>query len=837
MKNNIYNPVESSIMFIRSRVPEIILSFNNALRKTLPEILESSINQIKNDTKSLINLIQIAKQYKPSIDVDLNNPNLDFLNVIDPINFVDIVNNKTYIETFLNEYKENETVNGLKCNGNEFTNFQDDLFVNRMRLPLLEMIDLSEMSSIGLQFYNIDFIPIPKMGVKTVENYKIFEFMNVNYDSSTNSRVSETLVGQIDYKTLATGLLAVYAKALNNVQSPELDKVLINIINYDKNGNLYLKDNYQAFIIFNKIMNIESKIANFKYETNLDSLNNTEVKNDIIEALKNSFNKELDMYIKRCVMSMIFTYLIKVGREDLEVGNYDIHKDMLNGLLDVTLEDIDYFNNKFENKHLDEDSETYKFLNPLNRKKTGTIFRKRLLDYMMLSFLSNKQSKVNFSGYNFFTRINDTTVDDSLYIKLSNTDKIDNTDSTYKHGSKIFRFVLRNMNEIYSNMTYTTNSDKVIIKINGNKIQTNDAKTIIEKVINNQIINHELKLFINSTVSEVNNHYNTSNLYLYESNNYTFNTIKNHRALASVYKAAVHVVFKLLYALDSIKKYAEFTKTMKVPPEHAERLITIKTQVKDIFKILSDFKTPCYCKIFKDAFPENGSNINQTYIDTIEKIAPSSVYSLALLLGGDLVNVSILDSELNGHEYTNGLPDFTIVALKKSAILLKKYTECNNDSGMIEKDFSNLAPIYINAGDYDDEIFKEFDFDSDIVKTLENIGDLNDPDLKGTHRSLYTSYEEMQKEFFNPEQMQDIYDISDINKTIDKSIEFVKQCNSIEDLAFISSGISLYEKHFLNYKDPNEQEKNASVIKKIEDFDRTLESKCRYLIDEWFENN
>lgn len=831
MINEVNNPLESSLIYIRSRVPQIINDFNASLRYCISSPLFDAIKTIKTDNVSLMKLLQFQKEHDSSVSLDFTNVDLSFLNMMDPFNLIRYVLKYNIFSVFLPYYKRfSEEIN----QENDYSVFNDDAFLSKIRLPILKNIDISEMSSIGCFNISNEYkVEIPKIGIKSIENYKIFEFMNANYDECNKSKVSEVLVGQIDYKTLALSLVNIYDKIYKKLELNEPEFLQNILVNYEEDHTILDNTNYKGFIILDRILKIDSQVALEEYYSNGDADELIKAKDafPIIESLKKEIELELDMFTKRVTLSVIFTYLMKVGRDDLDVGPYDIHKDMLNGILDVTLEDINYFNDKFNSNNIDEESETYRYINPLNRKFTGTIFRKRMLDYIMLSFLSNKQSKVNFGGYNFFNVIRN---DKNEIVHISTEE---NPSSTGLNGSIIYKFVLRNLNEIYSNMTYTTNIDKIVKLLNNKKIKTLEAKDVIDKMVNTHLVNTDLKLFITATMDEVHNHYkNSTQIYLYNSNSYITTTVKNHRALASIYKASVHVLFKLMYCLDGIKNYAEYTKTMKVPPEHLERVVKTKTQLKDIHEILDQFKNPYFRGIFDDL--DNIPSLKEGFIGTslLKHVLPSEVYSLALLLNGKMTNTSFVNDRFN-----NTGEDKLAFDIKKLLILLnsttirKKYFMNENIKEFDDSsNFELNAKMYLNS-EYK-EIYKEFDPDDDMVNTLKNLGDLNDPDLRGTHRALYTSYEDMRKEFLSNENH-----ITELlsNKCLDKISESIEYLNntdnvSIEDLAFLSTGISLYESLIeSHHKDEILSDEEYELLKdKINTFDNYVDYQCKIYLTE-----
>ena len=173
-------------------------------------------------------------------------------------------------------------------------------------------------------------------------------------------------------------------------------------------------------------------------------------------------------------------------------------------------------------------------MNPLNRKKSGTIVRKRMLDYVTLSWLAQKNYNKNFSGFQYLNHLYGSNSD---YSRFNNNFEAGSND---EKGSVIYKFALRNLQEIYSNMTYTSNFTHNIVDMRNGQYVYKETIDLARTGIDLYIVDTDIKIFLNLGCSN-----KEKEAFLINGSNYDMNALKNHRALASIYKASVHVSFKL----------------------------------------------------------------------------------------------------------------------------------------------------------------------------------------------------------------------------------------------------------------------------------------------------
>lgn len=841
------NPVEASIVNIRNIVPSIVLTFHNCMRKYLPEILDQISNILTNDIK-----LQTYLKYKApnSIREFYKDGEIEFsyLSCVDPLNLVkaftysESANQNTvegtetnvftlFFKDFFNTLKlNNDSYSDLKNERNERVGFNDEPFITSIRSPYLAEINLCEMGSVGTRALFFDF-NVPRMGVKTVTNYKITEFMQQkeNMDVFTDPgqdpnhivlsrssnyvsrrKVSEILVGQIDYQTLGLRIMKIYKEIYEKVISNEEFLGIIKNIDIFTDEHSYehfekLNKNFYwtTFVLLSKLLNSDKVAKETEYETNTEDVL-PKGESELISHIKVLLDDKLNTLINDCAISMSLTFLAKVGRTDIAYP-YDINKDMLNGIMDVTLEDINYFNTKFDNiKTLDKESEIYNYLNPLNRKKSGSIVRKRMLDYVMLSWLAQKEYDVNFGGFNYLSHLYDKNGDYNEF-------------RGYKEccpdhkGSILYKFAVRNLQEIYSNMTYTANFTHNIVDMRNGKYIYKATIDLARAGIDLYIVDTDIKIFLNLGCSE-----RDKTELLISNANYDTNTLKNHRALASIYKAAVHVLFKLIYVLEGIKKYSEFTKMNDIPTEHAERYVKVKAQLREIGDVLRNFKSWGSSHVLN---PEQG------YLASVaDKIFPGIEYSLGAFIGGKITSVNKMTDEFTDkNDPSISTNDILAVLHTFDKLNTDKVISLNDDHKVFYMTrFDNIASVYAGTNsEYIEEICKEFDADEDIVKSLDNFGTIDNPELRATHRRLYESYENL-RNGFDFEIKSQLFAVESYD-LLDKSIEYLNSKDrTLEGLALTSSIVSYANDIFNVDSEKRSAEDIAKFNNKIQEFDDKL---------------
>lgn len=852
------NSVEASIVNIRNIIPSIILTFHNCMRKHLPEKLDEISKILTNDIK-----LQTYLKYKAPNSIREfykdGEIEFDYLKCVDPLNLVKLFSySKSDTNTMVDDVEDNiytlffkDFFVTLRNNEDTMTKQMKNVFtmtpsigepyVTSIRSPYLAQINLCEMSSIGTRSSYFDDFCVPRMGVKTVVNYKISEFMqqfdNRNYfnewfssqntenildldDKKVNhNALSELLVGQIDYQTLGTRIMRMYKDIYRIIiEKEEYRNLLMTIDTYISDNGFdhfdKLEKNFYwaTFVLISKILNADKVSSEIEYENNTEDVV-PKGTSEFTDYVKSLIDGELNTLISDCTMSMVLTFLAKVGRTDIAYP-YDINRDMLNGILEVTLEDINYFNNKFEKAdgsfggNIDKDSELYNYVNPLNRKKSGSIVRKRMLDYITLSWLAQKDYNSNFNGFNYLGHLYGKDSDYNKFNHMTQSERNSN-----KKGSTIYKFAVRNLQEIYSNMTYTTNFTHNIVDMKHGKYVYKATIDLARAGIDLYVVDTDIKIFLNLGCSE-----KDKTVFFISSNNYDFNTLKNHRALAAIYKASVHVLFKLIYVLEGIKKYSEYTKQNDIPEEHRERYVKVKSQLGELSTILKRFKDWGVSDIFGREY--------ESFVHILRKILPAAQYSLGAFVGGKMTSVSRL---------TDDFTDLNDDAIVTNDILatLHTFDKLEDEKVIDSKDesksfymtqFKNIASVYAgadNSFDHTDEISVEFDSDDDIVNTLEKFSQLDNPELRSIHRNLFESYEDMKNGFDYEIKSQlfskEVYDL------LDKSIAHLDNNErTIESIALTASIVTYADNIFNIDKENRSAEDISKFNSKIEEFDNKL---------------
>ena len=464
--------------------------------------------------------------------------------------------------------------------------------------------------------------------------------------SGQRKGVSELLVGQIDMATLSQKLLKIYYLVfhqtfLYNKYDEEREQILQMIKSYQvlfgiENSDIFGDQNsFSTIDEYNKITeqdfsDIESKtIIDWLYAINSrqwrgvyrDILNDrnpycifvfinkflnlrkntdgSEIEPEIlnyIDTINELLDKYLNTFINRCILSTIITFFAKIGQNSY-ISPQGLNHDFIKKLIQITIEDTNNLNMELSESPTNyskyEDRNT--IVNSFEKRKTSQIIRKRIFDYLMLCNIIKSEKDINYNHELPFAN--------ELMEKTEWWDK-DDIDTSYQKGSPLYKFVVKVLQEIYSNATYTINTDRNIIGYENGKYVYKSTMELaapnIKKYLNDYDEIYQLKEMIeNSFLIEYwGDSYRKPSFYLQKlalnsSNSVEMVSLINHRSLASIYKVILHLIFKLLYVVGNYQEMAKNEKIVTMPPYLKRKYMEIIVQINNVINQLNIFnQTP-----------------------------------------------------------------------------------------------------------------------------------------------------------------------------------------------------------------------------------------------------
>lgn len=816
--------------------------------------------------------------------------NLRFLSAVNPLFVLNLYANdeNQIVQNFFRKIYEKESFlnkdfyNEIKDLINWEQYHQSDFTLDDRKTPILTAISLSEMASINLDEEVLEYsesieYKIPKVGIVTAYNYDIDKFTNISNNAIKESNwrasdilsssgsinykvedklslenvISEEVIAQIDYVSLFQGLLGVYKEAFWKSIGELVDKLSKEKMTEFLN-NLLLKldltDNIHEFAsidwetensysrIFGEPRSSEENIVykyicdhvyfpfvalEFLFQANKDFYNGENFENEyestiILKSFKENFDTILDEYLLRCSASVIFTFLAKIGRS-YGYTKYDIHKEILLNLLEITMEDISYTNELFthsENRFKDIANQ----LEKLNFKKSaGKVIRKRLFDYITVMQIS--QNDVKYSPY---SPIKNPAKNAMSNYKMQQ----EFTVSNHIKGSLLYKLTLKSLQEIYSQMTYTTNFEQNIIGIRGDKYIYKDtlelAKIAMDQYIKDPVLKLDLVTYFDKKLL---NEKTLVNEIFLKINSISSNSMVNHRALASLYKLSLHQLFKLMDHLNGMKETAKFNQLeiTDIPSEWFDKYEVLRSNINEIYRKFEAFFHPSRVKNFLDL----EKDARGTYCSDIDSMFPSYEFAIGRFVSSKWTHGSPL-ADINSNISSSDIKFYILLntvffnAFRDS----EKYKEMKNS---FKIPFTvDLRTIIENMADAFDESAhrdiskKEFNENNAILDIICNFANRENPEVIALNDGLIKTHENL--ELFKAETLGVHPYETDVTDLVNKSLQYIENTKpeqvSLEALSIMASLVTGCEMT-LNKKTDN-HERIKEYTRAIEKFDEAL---------------
>ena len=415
--------VESSIKYLKSKIPHIIYGVKSSLDSFSDTFLD-----IHN---TVIKLNKDRKLEKSSIE-KLNTDSFYMNKIfnINPIALLASTGDANRFTSFFDNYFK--IIEKFEESQDPIDYYNEDLGISTPRLMNFDIsLMASEMTLLNSPSLNEE--KVPKIAIKSLENAEISKFLRkIIYDDTIKAECyHEFLLGQIDISSLSSMIVKIYydtmfskefkdsvdifsvTKYLNNSFMSSGLTTFVNNPSFSFNKesyvfNIFNNDIYGAFIFLNHIIQSNDNFATMDIgDSTIDKIEN------FISDIRSLIEKRVDKLINRTIVSAIITYLAKVELSK----NYtylDLNYGFIKELIQVTKEEINEVKSECFNHGLDDH---------IHNHMKGEILQKRIFDFVSLIANLHSAGKINSLNYNEF-----------------------------------LRFIERIIPEIYSNETYLTNS-------------------------------------------------------------------------------------------------------------------------------------------------------------------------------------------------------------------------------------------------------------------------------------------------------------------------------------------------------------------------------------------
>ena len=603
----------------------------------------------------------------------------------------------------------------------------------------------------------------------------------VNYEDELDNRkgYSEVLIGQISINDLFQGILDCYYNAfmrtiicMENLKTPETqdrDEVKRKAIDFirkyqtifDIPDCIFLEDksddkidekefkekivksmwawtkelsqNYlHDFIsIYQTLDNLNPYAIYLFMESLLNRKTQIEELDDFGSNFKNKLEQNLDEeiegYITRSVVSMIFTYGAKCGLENY-INPLEINQEFVKSLMNETFEDVAALNEGLKTEFNESNIPMEGPDSSLSRRKIANLTRKRLFDYLMISFVANNSGKKNYNLTNYFK--NKQSV---IFPKYD--------DSKSYNGSNFYNFIHSCLQEIYAHQTIVSNFQTNIIGFKNNNYVYKDTYELgsqfIKKYINDLKVKENVKeamlILTKDQYDASEPSFNLDKLLketcLIDPNSYTFNTMKNHRAFASLLKQLLKYILKLYYITGTYQEICKKEVLLKVPDYI--RKIYVKT-IEEINLLCQKINRFTY-------------NCNQ-FLNEID----NNIFHLNIWQGNEWKTISIVEKS-DWNSASDYMTKYEHILIQQRIAnywwdLYKKQSTYNRN--IYVKRLYELCSINYSNKIEDLATTSEFFLDNDLSRYISNFSEKNnlsnsDPELFAINPSLVASREDI----------------------------------------------------------------------------------------------